>query len=253
MKIVLSQNEASFKQLSKDFITSCKAKGLSDRTIDSYSNHLLCIGNFLDIDRPISNFQKKDIDLIIVAMRDKGLSPNTIATYMRIMAVFFSWCRENGLTSLKIAHYKGVEVIKDTYTDEELKRLLKKPNLKKCTFEEYRSWVIINLLLDCGCRSGTIRAIENRDVDLAKGLISYRHTKNRKVQILPLSSTMVSILTEYKRIRKGDPTDKLFCTAEGIPLTSSALVSSICRYNRRHGVQKTSVHLFRHKEPSFSY
>ncbi len=113
MKIVLNQNEASFKHLSSDFLTSCKAKGLSERTIQSYENHLMCISNYLDPDRPISNFQKIDIDKIIVSMRNKGLSPNTIATYMRAMAAFFTWCRENGLTSLKIPHYKGVEVIKD--------------------------------------------------------------------------------------------------------------------------------------------
>ena len=73
MKIVLNQNEASFKQLSKDFLTSCKAKGLSDRTLQSNENHLKCISNFLDTDRPISSFQKKDIDIIIVSMRDRSI------------------------------------------------------------------------------------------------------------------------------------------------------------------------------------
>ena len=100
--------------------------------------------------------------------------------------------------------------------------------------------------MDCGCRSATLRAIENRDVDLENKLISYRHTKNRRTQILPLCSEMVSILQEYMRFRKGDPTDKLFCSVEGQPLEEKTLWKAIAHYNKKRGVQKTSVHLFRH-------
>ena len=57
------------------------------------------------------------------------------------------------------------EVVKETYTDEELMRLLKKPD-KDCTFNEYRTWVIINLLLNNGCRAASIRSIQIQDVDL---------------------------------------------------------------------------------------
>jgi integrase/recombinase XerD len=205
-----------------------------------------CIANYLEVNISISDLKKSDIEKMIVRMRDNGLSANTIQSYMRVISAFLTWCRNNGHTSLKIAPYKGEEVVKDTYTDEELEILLKRPNMKTCSFEEYRNWVIINLLMDCGCRSATIRAIENRDVDLNNGFISYRHTKNRKVQILPLCSAMVSILEEYMNIRKGENSDILFCTVEGLPLSSNALKIGISRYNKRRGVQKTSIHLFRH-------
>ena len=48
--------------------------------------------------------------------------------------------------------YKGEEPIKETYTDEELKILLQKPNMKKCTFAEYRTWVVVNFLINSGSR-----------------------------------------------------------------------------------------------------
>lgn len=38
----------------------------------------------------------------------------------------------------------------------------------------------------------------------------------------------------------------LFCTETGTQLTENGLRQSIARYNMRHGVQKTSIHLFRH-------
>lgn len=136
--------------------------------------------------------------------------------------------------------------MKETYSDLELSALLKKPDIRKATFAEYRDWVIINFLLNCGSRAATVRAIQIRDVDLDGGVVFYRHTKNRKTQAIPLCSAMVSILREYLRHRGGEAADFLFCTETGSQLTENGLRQSIARYNTRRGVQKTSIHLFRH-------
>ena len=74
----------------------------------------------------------------------------------------------------------------------------------------------------------------------------YRHTKNRKAQVIPLCSAMVAILREYLRHRDGETADYLFCTETGSQLMENGLRQSIARYNTRRGVQKTSIHLFRH-------
>ena len=142
--------------------------------------------------------------------------------------------------------YKGVETVKDTYTDRELEKLLKKPDIRKCGFVEYRDWVIVNFLLNSGSRAATIRAIQIRDIDFDNGLVHYRHTKNRRAQVIPLCSEMIKILREYLRFRKGNDEDYLFCTENGLPLTENGLRIAISRYNTRRGVNKTSIHLFRH-------
>lgn len=120
---------------------------------------------------------------------------------------------------------------KETYSDAELTALLKKPDIRKTTFAEYRDWVIINFLLNCGSRAATVRAIQIRDVDLDGGVVFYRHTKNRKAQVIPLCSPMIAILREYGRYRGGESTDYLFCTETGTQLTESGLRQSIARYN----------------------
>lgn len=99
--------------------------------------------------------------------------------------------------------------MKETYSDLELSALLKNPDIRKATFAEYRDWVIINFLLNCGSRAATVRAIQIRDVDLDGGVVFYRHTKNRKTQVIPLCSAMVSILWEYLRHRGGEAADPL--------------------------------------------
>jgi integrase/recombinase XerD len=142
--------------------------------------------------------------------------------------------------------YKSEETIKEMYTDKELEILLKKPNTRSCSFPEYRTWVIINLLVNNGTRASTIRNIKNKDVDLGNMVIYLRHTKSKKAQVIPLCTELSGILKEYMRIRGGEDDDYLFPTEHGEQLKEYGLRSSIARYNNRRGIQKTSIHAFRH-------
>ena len=106
--------------------------------------------------------------------------------------------------------------------------------------------MIINYLLSTGNRVSTIVNIKNKDIDFENGFITLEKTKNKKQQLIPLSATMAKILQEYMQYRRGEPEDYLFCNIYGKKLTEDALKHSIGRYNRRRGVMKTSIHLFRH-------
>ena len=246
MKKIRMNCTATLDETFADFLLSRRAKGLAEKTLESYSSQWKAVARHLDTGTDIAALQKADLDAMIVSMRDAGLSPNSINSYTRVLKSFFSWCNEQGLTRLNIPLYKAEETVKETYSDAELNALLKKPDIRKTTFAEYRDWVIINFLLNCGSRAATVRAIQIRDVDLDGGVVFYRHTKNRKAQVIPLCSPMIAILREYGRYRGGEPTDYLFCTETGTQLTENGLRQSIARYNMRRGVQKTSIHLFRH-------
>ena len=237
---------ATIEETFSDFIISRKTKGLAEKTLQSYQSQFQAVARHMDVKMDIAMLQKADLDAMIISMRDASLSPNSINSYTRTLKSFFSWCNEQGITRLNIPLYKAEETVKETYSDAELAALLKKPDIRKATFAEYRDWVIINFLLNCGSRAATVRAIQIRDVDLDGGMVFYRHTKNRKAQVIPLCSAMVAILREYLRHRGGEAADYLFCTETGSQLTENGLRQSIARYNTRRGVQKTSIHLFRH-------
>lgn len=243
IKLVVS---ATIEETFSDFIISRKTKGLAEKTLQSYQSQFQAVARHMDVKMDIAMLQKADLDAMIISMRDASLSPNSINSYTRTLKSFFSWCNEQGITRLNIPLYKAEETVKETYSDLELSALLKKPDIRKATFAEYRDWVIINFLLNCGSRAATVRAIQIRDVDLDGGMVFYRHTKNRKAQVIPLCSAMVAILREYLRHRGGEAADYLFCTETGSQLTENGLRQSIARYNTRRGVQKTSIHLFRH-------
>ena len=243
IKLVVS---ATIEETFSDFIISKKTKGLAEKTLQSYQSQFQAVARHMDVKMDIAMLQKADLDAMIISMRDASLSPNSINSYTRTLKSFFSWCNEQGITRLNIPLYKAEETVKETYSDAELAALLKKPDIRKATFAEYRDWVIINFLLNCGSRAATVRAIQIRDVDLDGGMVFYRHTKNRKAQVIPLCSAMVAILREYLRHRGGEAADYLFCTETGSQLTENGLRQSIARYNTQRGVQKTSIHLFRH-------
>ena len=198
-----------------DFIMSRKAKGLSDKTVLSYKSHLKSIRNHLDIDMSIDDLSKNDLENMVESMRDSGLATNSISSYVRVFKTFLSWCNDEEITDLNMKKYKSEETIKETYTDKELNILLKKPNIRTCGFAEYRTWVIINLLLNNGCRAATVRNIQNKDVDLENSIIYLRHTKNKKSQVIPLCTELCGILKEYIRIRGGAAEDYLFPNESG--------------------------------------
>ena len=97
-----------------------------------------------------------------------------------------------------------------------------------------------------GTRAATVRNIKNKDVDLENLVIYLRHTKSKKSQVIPLCSELQGILKEYMRIRGGADEDFLFPTENGEQLKENGLRNNIARYNKRRGVLKTSIHLFRH-------
>ena len=189
---MLNNSSKTYAEVFSSFITAQAAKGVADITIRNYHNNLHNISKFFDIDMPFADLTKRHLDEMIVEMRRAGLAHNTITTYARIVRTFLNWCNRQGLTTLTLPNMKDKETVKETYTDDELALLLKKP-AANCDFTEYRNWVIINFLMNSGCRAATVRNIQNRDVDLDTKQIILRHNKNGKIQVIPLCSVMVSL------------------------------------------------------------
>ncbi|MCD7946827.1 MAG: phage integrase SAM-like domain-containing protein, partial [Oscillospiraceae bacterium] len=200
-----SNENSAMSEVFERFIKASLAKGVSERTVKTYRSHLKCVSRHLDIEMPFCNLSNDVINSMIVSMRESGLVHNSISSYTRVLRTFFNWCSAEGLAVPSVPKLKDAETVKETYSDEELKLLLKKPD-KQADFCEYRNWVIINFLLNSGCRSATVRNIQIRDVLLENNQIMSRHNKNGKVQVIPLCEVMVSVLRSYMAIRGGKET-----------------------------------------------
>ena len=152
IKLVVS---ATIEETFSDFIISKKTKGLTEKTLPSYPSQFQALARHMDVKMDIAMLQKADLDAMIIRMRDASLSPISINSYTCALKSFFSWCNEQGITRLNILLYKAEETVKETYSDLELSAFRKKPDIRKATFAEYRDWVIIDFLLNCGSRAAT--------------------------------------------------------------------------------------------------
>jgi integrase/recombinase XerD len=245
IKMKKGVNDITLQKAFKAFTISKSAEGIKEKTISTYINHFTAVQKHLNVDITFSEISKSDFEKMLVSLRSAGLSVNTIGSYVRTLNVFLHWCAGEGYTNISLPKIKEKETVKETYSDEELELLLKRPPAD-CSFCEYRNWVIINFLLNSGCRAATVRNIQNRDVNLADSQVIFRHTKNGKIQVIPLCSRMVNVLRGYMGIRGGKSSDYLFCDMYGEMLSANALRLAIAKYNQRRGVQKTSIHMFRH-------
>ena len=123
------------------YLSSAAARGVKDKTLQTYRNHFRSIAKRMDVTVPMNRLNSQDLEDMILSMREEGLSASSINSYTRTLKVFFSWCNEEGHSHLNIKLYKAPETVKEVYTDKELMILLKKPEAN-CNFCEYRNWVI---------------------------------------------------------------------------------------------------------------
>ena len=82
------------------------------------------------------------------------------------------------MEQLDIKMVKGQESIKETYSEDELKKLLRRP--EKDAYCEWRSWAVINWILATGNRAKTVCNVKMQDINIPDGEIILRETKKQK-------------------------------------------------------------------------
>jgi len=234
----------------KDFINTKKGKK-ADETVIYYMSRLDTFARYLEIEQDITELHKLSRSIIDRYMvYKKNQSPNisnqTLNNHLRAIRAFVNYCIEEGdVRYFKIELFPSTSVPKKPYTDEEQGLLLKKPDTSKCSFTQYRNWVIICHFLASGNRSKTVRNIKLKHVDLEKRRIILETTKNNEILYMPICDAYLPILRDYLKVRGGNLDDYLFCSQYGKQLTDGGLRAVMRKYNLTHGVKTTSLHRFR--------
>lgn len=248
-KITMSKkSNLSIQEAFDLFIRKCKIKNLTDLSISSYEKKMVHFYEFIDKSEPITAVTKDTVDDYILWLRENTEANDiTINSYLRSVRAFLYFCMEDRyIPTFKIQLIKAEKKIKETYTDDELMRLLEKPDVDNCSFSCYKTWVFENYLLGTGNRISTALDLHIGDINFQSGVIILRKTKNRKQQIIPLSATLAEILQRYLQIRGGEADDYVFCNEYGGQASCRTYQQLVRRYNRKRGVEKTSCHTFRH-------
>lgn len=235
----------SYKSLFEIYIRECKIKNLSDTTIQGYIN---ATRYFLDFSG--ENLMCEDVTQDLINEYYLNLQvhykPETVNSYVFKISPTIKYGIEKGYIKeeIEFTHCKEQERIKDIYSDEELRVLLKRP--ESHTFIDIRAWVIINTLISTGIRAKELRELKISDINLDGGYITLNSTKNKQARVIPISSTLYIVLSEWLKIRNVSREDYVFCNVFGEPLQRTALQCIVKRYSKKHGINKYGLHMYRH-------
>lgn len=247
-------NSPTIEYAWSDFMVECMAKQLASASISFYQRFYKKYTKFLN-EYIGANDENTPVDILVgnhwhvLFIKSMGdVSIQTVNSYLRAYRAFGNFCQKRGWIEGFECPIKEVEPpVKEVYTSEELERLLIKPNIED--FVAFRNYTIITLLLSTGARENTIINIRLADVDLENGFIAFNTTKANKVRNMPLEPKALTAISEFiNRYRHNEvkPSDYLFCNIYGEQISRGGLAQSIATYNKSRGVEKTSIHLFRH-------
>lgn len=248
-KILMKNDEAiTFEEGCNLYLLNCKERNLRQATINHYRQSYTQFYKYFDRRMPLSEMNESKYTGYVLHLREELENDVSINSYLRDLIATMRFLMNAG--HVKPFQMKTIKVDKwtvETYTEEELGLLLKKPNVKACGFLEYECWVMTNFLFSTGVRQRSLIHIRIGDIDLENGLVHVRVTKSRKPLVIPINKTMQSILREYLRHRQYKKKDEfLFCNAYGEQLGRSSHYKMLASYNKSRGVETTGVHRYRH-------
>ena len=248
-KKLITSNSMTFQEGFTQFIYSCKVRNLREGTIKHYEEGYRSIIRYFDKDIPIESINKSTVDNFVLKCKDNpSIGEQTLYTYLRDLKTILRFYMKNGyLNRFDIPLTKVNKTPIETYSELEIKQLLKKPNLKQCSFVEYRDYCIVCMLLSSGIRLSSLINIRIKDIDFENAVAYIQHTKNRKVLIIPLNASILKVLKEWIKQRQHKSKDDfLFCNIYGNQLKKSTIIQSMTEYNKSKGIEKTGIHRFRH-------
>ena len=239
-----SVKKEELKDLFSAFITEKKLNNLSKSSIRNYEEAFTRLIRESSI-KNVEDITQENVNSYIASLISSGMSIASVNHYIRTLKVFFYYLMSKGvIREFKIKQLRAQEEKLKFYSDEELKLLLTSSNN---TYTEHRTYTVICFILATGARVGTISKIKLSDVDLTNRVVYYRHLKNKKTAIIPLSSSIVKVLNNFLSSWERTKEDGwLFPMGNEEPSTEDGLRQSMEKYCLKRGIKSKGLHALRH-------
>ena len=245
---MVSRGSITLEEGCNKYLDNCRARNLREGTINHYRQTYVQFKKFFDMQMLVSDIDESMYQRYVVFLRETLHNDVSINAYLRdFITTMHFLMREGYLEPFRMQAIKVDKSGVETYSDEELFALLKKPNIKKCSFTEYQCWVMTNFLFSTAVRQRSLMHIRVKDIDFDNCMVHVTVTKNRKNLLVPFNQTLSNILQEFLKYRQYKSTeDFLFCNVFGQKLTKSTSYHMLYYYNKNRGVETTGIHRYRH-------
>lgn len=245
---LVESNSLTLEEGCNKYLDNCRARNLREGTINHYKQSYTQFYKYFDKNMQVTEIDESVYQKYVIHLRETLTNDVSINAYLRDFITTMHFLMNEGyLPHFKMQSIKVDRGGVETYSESELVALLRKPNVKKCSFTEYQCWVMTNFLFTTAVRQRSMMNIRVKDLDFDNNVVYVSVTKNRKALIIPFDRTMSSILQEFLKYRqhKSDE-DFLFCNVFGKQLTKSTSYHMLYEYNKRRGVETTGIHRYRH-------
>lgn len=233
----------------ESFLLAMTVSGRSSETIDLYRRSIKPMIDFLG-DQSI-NINPTQIRSYLAELQTK-VNPVTVGIRWRSIRAFLNWLYQEGYTNesptAKITPPKVPKQFPHVLNEKQIKALLKVAKAKAKNWVGYRNLTMILLLLECGLRSSELCKLKLRDLNLSQHALMVVGKGNRERQVFFGRKLSRKLRFWLGKRSLSFPSEFLFCTRQGGPLSKRTLGQFISRYGNEAGVRdvRCSPHTLRH-------
>lgn len=189
---------------------------------------------------------KAQLETWVIWMRQKGMSPGGCNVYIRGMNSFCSWLKAEGHIEkeIKLKQLATSPQPVIVFSDSDIRAIT---SYKPKQFPEFRTWTLLQFLLDTGCRINELLGVQYEAVDFDNLLVTV-NGKGGKYRKVPFSMEMRKCLWRYVETRKKRCGGTfVFCARHGVQLRYRNIYRDIIGLCRKVGITKhVHPHLTRH-------
>ena len=230
-------------------------RGLSPNTVTAYRRDLTAFVEHLAVRKltEINRVQRGDIMQYLMALKERGLKPTSLARKLVAIKVWFRYLTHERVLSQDptsvLETPRTWKTLPDVLSVDEVTRLLTQPNGRKP--QGIRDRAILELLYATGMRVSELSNLTMKDLHLDLGFLRCIG-KGSKERIVPVGKTAAKAVQHYlERVRpaldKSGQEVHVFLNPRGTRLSRISIWTLIRQYARAAGLTKRiTPHTLRH-------
>jgi site-specific recombinase XerD len=257
LTVVKAPTPPAIESLAAEFVTDCRARGLSIRTCQWYADTLrrefLAWAAREKVTDP-SQLTPALVGSYTAHLLDEGgergaLSRATVRGYVRAVRVFLAWAEAEGGATVGASPKlpKAERVLVDVLSREEIARM-------ENTAKTERDRLLVRVLADCGLRLGELLGMRADDLRDDHGKPTIKVTgKGSRDRLVPLAPALHRRLRRYLAGRDATGRDPVWMALRKGPdghygpLTKNGAEQAVRNLAREAGItRRIYPHLFRH-------
>ena len=250
----------------KEFLESKRAAGRSPETLKFYDGGVklflrFCRTNGYSGADLVGSIGAEVVEDYLVHLRERDLSPASIATYYRALRGLYRWIeKRHGFNGQECPF----DLLSEPRTPDKLPKRISAAEVDMILYYitpqgphdwlAYRDKLIVQTLFSFGMRAGELIRLRIDDVDLDRRLLRVERQKTHNDDFVPFTHSLRRLFKEWiEEIRPAHPSRALWLTPLGgktsqvdNSLTVSGLNQMLLRRCKAAGLPNYRAHSFRH-------